>query len=59
MHGRLYLDIGTREGGGMVANAQLCRDLLVAGGYRPDQILRYVEAVADHHESAWSARSLP
>ena len=54
--GRLHLCIGTREGQGMVQNAQLLRELLQRRGYRPDQTLRYVEVEADHHESAWGAR---
>lgn len=54
--GRLHLCVGTREGQGMVRNAQLLRDLLERRGYRPEQTLRYVEEEAEHHESAWGAR---
>ncbi len=54
--GRLHLCVGTREGQGMVKNAQLLRDLLERRGYRPEQTLRYVEEDAEHHESAWGAR---
>ena len=54
--GRIHLCVGTREGSGMLKNAQALRDLLRRGGYRLDHSLRYVEADAGHHESAWGER---
>jgi predicted alpha/beta superfamily hydrolase len=54
--GRLHLCVGTREGSGMLTNAQMLRDLLRRRGYRLDYSLQYLEADADHHESAWGAR---
>jgi predicted alpha/beta superfamily hydrolase len=54
--GRIHLCVGTREGTGMLKNAQLKRDLLRRKGYRLDHSLQYLEADADHHESAWGAR---
>jgi predicted alpha/beta superfamily hydrolase len=54
--GRLHLCVGTREGAGMLTNAQLLRDLLRRRGYRLEHSLQYLEADADHHESAWGAR---
>jgi predicted alpha/beta superfamily hydrolase len=54
--GRINLCVGTREGSGMLKNAQTLRDLLRRRGYRLDQSLRYVEAEAEHHESAWGER---
>lgn len=57
--GRIWLDIGTEEGAGMVRNAQLLRDLLVRKGYRLDRNLRYREDEgAGHNEATW-ARRLP
>lgn len=56
VRGRLYLDIGTIEGEGMVANARLLRQALVAKGYRPGRDLHYVEAEAGHNEAAWASR---
>lgn len=54
--GRIHLCVGTREGSGMLKNGQTLRDLLRRRGYRPDHSLQYVEADADHHESAWGER---
>lgn len=55
--GRIDLDIGTREGDGMVRNTQTLRDLLLAKGYELDRSLRYVEAEgAEHNEAAWGGR---
>jgi predicted alpha/beta superfamily hydrolase len=71
--GRLYMDVGSREGAGLEENVRLVgiisrvyradvrrmRDLLVRKGYHPDADFRYVEEQgAFHHESAW-ARRLP
>jgi predicted alpha/beta superfamily hydrolase len=71
--GRIYMDVGTREGAGLEENVHLVggfsrvymalvrrmRDLLLRKGYRPGEDLLYVEERrAFHHESAW-ARRLP
>ncbi len=70
---RIYLDIGTREGGRSpvdqlllhassrryFGNAFRMHELLVAKGYRPGQTLHYVEEpLGMHNEAAW-ARRLP
>ena len=55
--GRLYLDVGTREGARHVANAQEMRDLLEAKGYRLGHDLLWVEEeMGHHHEAAWARR---
>ncbi|HEY2805924.1 MAG TPA: alpha/beta hydrolase-fold protein [Gemmatimonadales bacterium] len=55
--GRLYLDIGLREGEGSVALARRMRDLLVQKGYHPGDTLRWVEDPGGtHHESDWGRR---
>lgn len=71
--GRIYMDVGTREGYGgkretqrmrresdvYVQLTRSMRDLFVSKGYRQGVELQYVEdAGAIHHESAW-ARRLP
>jgi predicted alpha/beta superfamily hydrolase/uncharacterized protein involved in tolerance to divalent cations len=71
--GRVYLDVGTAEGVGLVEHRRAQRSfghnyvrrvrrinaLLARKGYRPGETLRYVEEEgAIHHESAW-ARRLP
>jgi predicted alpha/beta superfamily hydrolase len=54
---RLYLDVGTGEGGSMVADARRLRKLLVARGYDPQENLLYVEEEgAGHCEAAWAGR---
>jgi predicted alpha/beta superfamily hydrolase len=56
-HGRLYLDMGTREGGHTLHDARRMRDLLAAKGYREGDTLRYVEEEgARHTEAAWRRR---
>jgi predicted alpha/beta superfamily hydrolase len=70
---RIYLDVGTREGGrspvdrlllhassrSYFGNVFRMNELLVAKGYRPGQTLHYVEEpLAAHNEAAW-ARRLP
>jgi predicted alpha/beta superfamily hydrolase len=58
--GKLYLDMGTREGAGMVADARRMEALLRRKGYRAGADLLYVEEVgAPHHESAWARRFGP
>lgn len=55
--GRIYLDVGRREGEETLADAQRLRDLLLAKGYRKDEQLRYVEDRAGaHEEAAWGRR---
>ena len=55
--GRVYLDVGTREGEATLADARRLRDLLERKGYVPGDRLLYVEDVgAGHTESAWAER---
>lgn len=55
--GRLYLDVGMREGEQTVALARRLRDLLLAKGYEPRRDFRWVEDKNGvHHESAWGRR---
>lgn len=55
--GRLYVDIGTREGERSVALARRLRDLLLAKGYDARHDFRWVEDEEGvHHESAWGPR---
>lgn len=55
--GRIYLDVGRREGEETLADARRLRDLLLAKGYRQGDQLRYVEDRAGgHEEAAWGHR---
>ncbi|HWC73665.1 MAG TPA: alpha/beta hydrolase-fold protein [Gemmatimonadales bacterium] len=55
--GRVYLDVGLREGAAHVALARRLRDILVEKGYEPRVALRWVEdREGSHHESAWGRR---
>lgn len=55
--GRLFLDVGHREGEGTLRNARRMRDRLLAKGYVTDMSLRYLEdRTGRHHESAWGRR---
>jgi predicted alpha/beta superfamily hydrolase len=55
--GRVYLDVGGREGAEALADVRRLRDLLQAKGFRPGKDLRYVEdRSGTHHESAWGRR---
>ncbi|MGH7714340.1 MAG: alpha/beta hydrolase [Gemmatimonadaceae bacterium] len=55
--GRIYLDVGTREGQQTLANARMMRDLLQEKGYRRGRELRWVEDVGGlHNEAAWGRR---
>jgi predicted alpha/beta superfamily hydrolase len=57
VRGRIYLDVGTREGEATLANARMMRDLLVGKGYRLRQNLRWVEEKGGmHNEAAWGRR---
>ncbi len=60
VRGRIYLDVGTREGEGTLANARAMRDLLVAKGYRRGKDLMWVEDQGGmHNEAAWGRRLRP
>ena len=55
--GRIYVDVGRREGEETLADARRLRDLLLAKGYRKGDQLRYVEDRAGaHEEAAWGHR---
>jgi len=55
--GKVYLDVGRREGPPTVADTRTLRDLLEAKGYQRDRDLRYVEDKSGtHQESAWRRR---
>lgn len=55
--GRLYLDVGTREGTGTLANAREMRDLLAEKGYVMGETLSWVEDEGGmHNEQAWGRR---
>ena len=55
--GRIYLDVGQREGEQTLEDARRLRDLLLAKGYRKGDQLRYVEDRAGGHEEvAWGRR---
>ena len=57
VRGRVYLDVGTREGEGTLANAREMRDLLLAKGYQRGRDLMWVEDRGGmHNESAWGRR---
>ena len=57
VRGRVYLDVGTGEGDGTVANARAMRDLLLARGYRRGRDLMWVEDKGGmHNEAAWGRR---
>lgn len=55
--GKIYLDIGTREGTQTLEHVRRMRDLLIRKGYRPRRDLFYVEERgAGHEEAAWRRR---
>lgn len=55
--GKIYLDIGTREGKRALTDARQLQKLLIAKGYRLGRDLLYVEEKgAEHSESAWARR---
>lgn len=54
---RIWVDIGTREGGHHVANAQLLRTGLVKSGWQEGDDLHYEEIPGGtHSEGAWAGR---
>jgi len=57
---RIWLDIGTREGGRIVEDVERFRDILLGKGWRLDRDLHYqrVEG-AEHNEAAWARRVAP
>src|SRR4051812_44441306 len=55
--GRIYLDIGTNEGGEALSDARRMRSLLEEKGYRAGHELQfYVELGGGHNERAWARR---
>lgn len=55
--GRLYLDAGTGEGPGLLADVRRMRDVLRHKPFRPGQCFLYVEDEgAGHNEAAWGRR---
>jgi predicted alpha/beta superfamily hydrolase len=57
VEGRLYLDVGTREGAIELVDVARLRDLLRRKGYRPGRnFLSVVERGAGHTERAWAGR---
>jgi hypothetical protein len=57
VRGRIYLDVGTREGAATLANARTMRDLLQKKGYTVGQDLGWVEDKGGmHNEASWGRR---
>jgi predicted alpha/beta superfamily hydrolase len=57
VRGRVYLDVGTREGEGTLTSARAMRDLLERKGYRSGKDLCWVEDRGGmHNEAAWGRR---
>src|SRR5688500_11421179 len=57
VRGRIYLDVGTGEGDGTLANARAMRDRLVDLGYQRGHDLMWVEDKGGmHNEAAWGRR---
>jgi len=55
--GKIYLDVGTREGARTLEDARRMRDVLLSRGYRLRRDLFYVEeSGAGHEEAAWRRR---
>ena len=55
--GRIYLDVGTNEGGEELHDVRRMKDLLVRKGYRPGHdLLLVVEMGGAHNEAAWARR---
>lgn len=55
--GRIYLDIGTNEGGEALTDARRMKSVLQAKGYREGHDLQfYVEMGGQHNERAWARR---
>ena len=57
VRGRVYLDVGTREGQGTLANAREMRDQLLSNRYKRGRDLMWVEDKGGmHNEAAWGRR---
>jgi predicted alpha/beta superfamily hydrolase len=57
VRGRIYLDVGTREGEGTLALAREMRDVLLNRGYKRGRDLMWVEDRGGmHNEAAWGRR---
>ena len=57
VRGRIYLDVGAREGAGTLANAQAMRDLLESKGYEQGKDFMWVQDRRGmHNEAAWGRR---
>ncbi|MGQ0765558.1 MAG: alpha/beta hydrolase [Gemmatimonadota bacterium] len=57
VRGRIYLDVGAREGEGTLLNARNMRDLLLTKGYVAGDGLMWVEdRNGRHNEAAWGRR---
>jgi len=55
--GRIYLDVGAREGETTLANARRMHEMLQQKGYVTNRTLRWVEdRNGQHHEFAWGRR---
>ena len=55
--GRIYLDVGTKEGWGELADVRRLHKVLLKKGYHPNHELLYViERGAGHNEAAWARR---
>ena len=55
--GRIYLDVGTREGAGTLMNAREMRDILIQKGYTMGDTLSWVEDEKGmHNEESWGRR---
>ncbi|GAB5521470.1 MAG: hypothetical protein RhofKO_37210 [Rhodothermales bacterium] len=54
---RIWVDMGTKEGGTMLADARTLRDELEARGWTEGEELRYVEEDTGHNEAAWAGRA--
>ena len=55
--GRIYIDVGLREGQRVVADLKRLRDMLQAKGYRNlHDLLCVIDTAGDHSERAWGRR---
>ncbi|MDQ3586495.1 MAG: alpha/beta hydrolase [Pyrinomonadaceae bacterium] len=57
---RIWLDMGTHEGGNTLRDAALLRDALIARGFKLEDDLKYLEVAGAHHsEQDWAQRVAP
>jgi len=57
---RVWLDVGTREGGRTVEDVERFRDVLLRKGWQPERDLHYQRFEgAEHNEAAWASRVGP